>query len=351
MRARAIVYAAATLATLLSAPLADAARDASVEGQARSVIVDRKPRFTLVALGDAGGLEEDNLTAFLVGPTGSRRFALVDAGTVRRGLFRAVERGTLSAPAKPLPINARVQAVLTEQVRAVLLSHVHLDHVSGLAINATDDVSKPIYGLPATIEGLKRSVFNWEAWPNFGSEGERPLGLYRYARLDPGVVTAVEGLPFSVRAFPLSHGGAPSTMFLIEHDGAYLAYFGDTGPDDVEGDGALARVWDALAPLARAGSLRGIVIEASYPNARADDALFGHLTPRWLLKELGSFARAVDGEAPDTAIRGLPVVVSHVKPDVEGGTPARSRIAQELEAGNHLGVRFIHLAQGAGMEL
>ena len=50
------------------------------------------------------------------------------------------------------------------------LSHAHLDHISGLILNAPDDSPKPILGLDATIDTLRDHVFNWRVWPNFGNE-------------------------------------------------------------------------------------------------------------------------------------------------------------------------------------
>ena len=51
------------------------------------------------------------------------------------------------------------------------------------------------------------------------------------------------------------------------------------------------------------------MIESSYTSDRPDNLLFGHLTPRWVLESL----RELDKLAGGNALKGLPVVVSHIK--------------------------------------
>jgi 3',5'-cyclic-nucleotide phosphodiesterase len=87
--------------------------------------------------------------------------------------------------------------------------------------------------------------------------------------------------------------------------------------------------------------LKAIVIESSYTSDRPDNLLFGHLTPRWLLGSL----RDLDKQAGGNALKGLPVVVSHIKYSLTKEQPQKQML-QELEAGNDLGVRFVIPEQG-----
>ncbi len=152
----------------------------------------------------------------------------------------------------------------------------------------------------------------------------------------------------SVTAWPLSHGGVVSTAFLIAANGIDMLYLGDTGPDPVEGDHRLAAVWRAVAPDLRAHRLKGIVIEASYDNARPDRMLFGHLTPAWVLASLRDLARLAGG--PDT-LRGLSVIIGHIKYTLADGPPPQETIRRELDKGNDLGVRFVIAEQGMRVRL
>lgn len=130
-----------------------------------------------------------------------------------------------------------------------------------------------------------------------------------------------------------------------------MLYLGDTGPDEVEQTDRLHSLWTRLAPLVREGKLCGMFIEVSYPDGRSDDQLFGHLTPSWLMKELQRLAVLVDPEHPDRALRGLTVVVTHIKPSLQKGPSPRETIAAQLKQQNTLGVRFVLPEQGLRIEL
>ena len=145
----------------------------------------------------------------------------------------------------------------------------------------------------------------------------------------------------TVTAHPLSHGGVESTAFVIESGGEAIACLGDTGPDAVEKGTRMRDLWTAVAGPARDKRLKALVIEVSYTSDRPDNLLFGHLTPRYVLESL----RELDRLAGGNALKGLPVVISHIKYSLTREQPQR-QVLQELEAGNDLGVRFVVPEQG-----
>jgi cAMP phosphodiesterase len=296
----------------------------------------RVPAFTVVPLGVKGGLDESNLSAYLVAPAGGPDFVCLDAGTLRAGAQRAIRRGSVAGPAAQL---------LREHVKAYCLSHPHVDHVAGLLLNAPDDAPKPILGLLGCLQVLQRDYFNWQAWPNFGDAGPAPsLRKYQLQPLVPGHETPLPVAGLSVQAFALSHGRPyQSTAFLLRSGQSYLLYLGDTGPDAVEQTGQLRALWQAVGPLLAAGQLRGVFIEASYPDAQPDSQLFGHLTPAHLLRELGVLGQL----AGPASLRGLPVVITHLKP----APGHEALIRQQLRAGNGLGLRLIFPRQGQRLRL
>jgi 3',5'-cyclic-nucleotide phosphodiesterase len=185
-------------------------------------------QFVTIALGTAGGLTEDNLSSYLLAPAGSTAFVALDAGTLLTGLHHANGKGNLSdmvVPSEsPLSVEGRV---LTQHIKAYLISHAHLDHLAGLVLNSPEDTPKTILGLTSTIEQLQRHVFNGQIWPNFGDEGPGvPLKKYHFVRLQPGEAQAIAGTPMTVRPFALCHAGVPSTAFLLQANGAYALYVG-----------------------------------------------------------------------------------------------------------------------------
>ncbi len=305
------------------------------------------PAFVAVVLGAGGGPGQDDLSAYLLAPAGSADFVSLDAGTGLAGIRAARAHGSFGdlRPPPDSPLDADGW-ILRTRIKAYLLSHPHLDHVAGLVVDSPEDGPKPILGLAATLDALRDHVFNWRVWPNFADEGQAPLGRYRYVRLAPGQPTSIPGTPMTVEAHPLSHAGVQSTAFLVRAGAAAALYLGDTGPDAVERSSRLGALWARVAPLVREGALRAVFVEVSYPDGRPDHLLFGHLTPTWLLRELRRLAELVEPAAPAAALRGLTVVVTHVKPALERDAEPHRRIARELAARNDLGVRFVLARQG-----
>ncbi len=138
----------------------------------------------------------------------------------------------------------------------------------------------------------------------------------------------------NVQAWPLSHG-APyeSTAFLVHSSDNYLLYLGDTGADSIEKADRLHTLWLVAGPLIKAGRLKAIFIEVSFPNEQPDKLLFGHLTPRLLMQEL----RALQSLTGEGSLKGFPIVITHRKPgggQKPGGDQIPVPIRKRRSAGN-----------------
>jgi 3',5'-cyclic-nucleotide phosphodiesterase len=291
--------------------------------------------FTVIPLGVKGGLDESNLSCYIVATGGTKDYIALDAGTLYAGIRIAIARGALAGP---------ISHVLREDIKAYFISHPHLDHVAGLIINSPEDSNKTIYGLPSCLSVLQDKYFTWKSWANFGDEGEKPLlGKYHYAPMNPEQETVIPAARLTVTAFQLSHGNPyESTAFLVRSGDAYLLYLGDTGPDSVEHSDKLHRLWQAVGPLIGAGKLKAIFIEVSFPSEQPDKGLFGHLTPRWLMTEM----QDLEQSAGAGKLRGLPIVVTHIKP----GGDQEEDIRRELTGNNPLQLQLIFPEQGKRLD-
>lgn len=294
-----------------------------------------KTTFKVVPLGIRGGLDESNLSCYMIAPKGSDAYVCADAGTVRFGIEKAVS-------AKLFKVNA--STVFKSYIKGYLISHGHLDHLSGLIINSPEDTIKNIYAMPYVLDVLKQKYFTWESWANFADDGEKPaLGKYHYVRLSEDVEMSLANTDLFLRTFALSHASPyQSTAFLLRSGGNYLLYFGDTGADTIEKSDRLKKVWHQVAPLVRSGKLKGIFIEVSYSNRQPENQLFGHLTPKLLMQEMA----VLEAVAGPGSLKGLPLVVTHIKPTAG----AEGNIRKELGNANRFGLRIMYPVQGRVME-
>jgi len=291
--------------------------------------------FHIVPLGVKGGIDESNLSAYMVAPEGSNNYVCLDAGTLHCGIQKAVDNKAFSIPA---------EQVLRRYIKGYCISHAHLDHVSGLIINSPDDTAKNIYGLASTLETIKKNYFTWESWANFADEGEAPaLKKYHYRPLTPDSITPIQNTAMTVQAFPLSHSNLTSTAFLIGSNGAYLLYLGDTGPDEIEKSNNLYNLWQHIAPLIKNKSLKAIMIETSFPDEQPDRTLFGHLTPHWLMKEMAELASLTGADA----LKGFNLIITHVKPPQVN----IDKIKVQVKGENTFGLNIIFPEQGRAMDL
>jgi cAMP phosphodiesterase len=291
--------------------------------------------FKIIPLGVLGGSDESNLSSYMIAPKGSENYVCLDAGTLKAGLEKAVKKHLFKAGATD---------VLKNNIKGYLISHGHLDHLSGLILNSPDDSPKPIYAMPYVIDVFKKHYFSWDTWANFANEGEKPaLAKYHYVSLNPKQEIPLENTSMLVTSFELSHAKPyQSTAFLVRSNQDYVLYLGDTGADRLEQSDKLNQLWKAVAPLIKNHQLKAILIEVSFPNSQSEKQLFGHLTPKLLMEEM----QHLSTYAGLDAMRNLNVVITHMKP-VEHHIET---IKKEVKAENQLSLNIIFPKQGKEMD-
>jgi cAMP phosphodiesterase len=299
-------------------------------------ILKAQPAFKVIPLGVKGGIDEQNLSSYLIAPSGADRYVALDAGTLYAGIQKAVSVGSFKGPA---------ELILKENVKAYFISHAHLDHVSGLILNSADDVSKNIYAFPKCMEIIKNHYFNWDSWPNFGNDGNPPvLRKYKYNLLNNKEEVAIENTDMFVTGFPLSHSNPyESAAFLLRSGNSYVLYFGDTGPDEVEKTDRIAQVWQAVAPLVREGKVKGIFLEVSYTNEQPDNKLYGHMTPKWFMKTI----EGLETLCGKGSLRDVQLIVTHIKPTGENERSVR----EQMREANSNKYRLLFPEQGVRFDL
>ncbi|CAF1000114.1 unnamed protein product [Didymodactylos carnosus] len=297
------------------------------------VFSKKNPTFKVIPLGVKGGLIESDLSSYLVAPFGTNDYVCFDAGTLRVGIEKAISKRIFSV--------SNADEVFKKYIKAYLISHAHLDHTSGLIINSPNDVKKHIYALPDCINMIIDNYFNCQSWPNFGNQGNGfLLKQYEYQTLVEQQETMITNTTMNVTAYSLSHSNPyQSTAFLLRNNGNYVLYLGDTGPDEIEKTHNLSILWTNIAPIIKEKKLKGIFIEVSYPNEQPDDALFGHLTPKWLMKEMSVLNTLVGNKK---LLRQFKVIIVHLKPTVKDV----KKIKQQLKKANKLRLDIVFPQQG-----
>jgi cAMP phosphodiesterase len=181
----------------------------------------------------------------------------------------AFDAGSLAMSATPLQ---------KLQVRDIVLTHAHLDHIAGLPLFVDDlfaVLTQPInvHATAEVIEILERDVFNWSVYPRFSELDNGNGPVIRYKEFCPGSSFDVGGL--NVLAVNVNHK-VPTTGFVVSNGEATVALTGDTA----EMDG----FWETVNSIE---SLSAILVECAFPDELDQLAnISHHLTPKRLRAEL-----------------------------------------------------------------
>lgn len=191
------------------------------------------------------------------------------------------------------------------EVRHILITHAHLDHIKAIPFLADNIVIKQrkhsvtIYGTRETLKTLRDNLLNDKLWPDFTKIS---------ASIDPvlKLKTIVTGRPFiangySVTAYPVSHTVPAVGYILRDSAGRTLLYTGDTGPTQ--------KIWTSPERI------NVMIIEVSFPDSMEELAVkTGHLTPGLLGIEIDKMTHVPEK-----------ILITHIKPQY------MERIKKELQ--------------------
>ncbi|MDL2716973.1 MAG: 3',5'-cyclic-nucleotide phosphodiesterase [Acidobacteriota bacterium] len=180
------------------------------------------------------------------------------------------------------------------EVRAVLVTHAHMDHIASLPFLVENVFGRKASPLELVapedvLAALRKHLFNDALWPDFSRLLNDFVPAVTYRAVPVGEPFAVGALIGT--AIPVSHV-VPTVGYILEDRGTSIVFSGDTGPTDALWRAARART-----------DVKGIFVECSFPNSLQHLAdVSKHLTPATLQSEIVKFPP------------GAPIHLYHMKP-------------------------------------
>ncbi len=180
------------------------------------------------------------------------------------------------------------------RVKDVFVTHCHMDHIASLPIFLETVFEVPggcitVHGSQASLDCLRRDVFNNRVWPDFVALSENGLPFVKLNVLEPGRTVTVGNL----RLTPIEvNHVVPTFGFLVSGANGTVAIPSDTGPTEA--------FWQKAAAVE---DLKAVFLEASFPDSMRDLAVISkHLTPATFAVEAAKLGRDV------------PFIAVHIKP-------------------------------------
>ena len=170
-----------------------------------------------------------------------------------------------------------------KDLRDVVITHAHLDHIAGLPLFIDDlfsTLTQPIrvHAAKEVIDILERDIFNWSVYPKFSELTNDNGSVLEYSMLLPMVESEIRHL--TLTPVEMNHK-VPTCGFVIADTNNTIAFTGDTAGTDL--------FWEKLNDISR---LDALFIECAFPDELSALAeVSHHLTPKGLAAELEKFDR------------------------------------------------------------
>lgn len=183
-------------------------------------------------------------------------------------------------------------------INRIFFSHAHLDHIIDTAfmidnffVNRTETLS--LYGLPHTIEALKKHLFNDVLWPDFSQIHlvNSTIPAITYVEIEVNQPYMIEE-GITLTPFEANHT-VPCCGYIITQNNSSVLFSGDTFHNDA--------LWQLLN---KKPEIKALIIDVSFPNRFVKIATESkHLTPHFLKEGLQNLKRD-----------DLHIYINHLKP-------------------------------------
>ncbi|MCS7280094.1 MAG: 3',5'-cyclic-nucleotide phosphodiesterase [Desulfobacterota bacterium] len=182
-----------------------------------------------------------------------------------------------------------------KKLKAVFISHAHLDHIKGLfplvdELAALKAKGISVFSAKPTIEVITKNGFNDLIWPDFTSIPSAEDALIRFQEIPIDSEFEFEGL--MIKAIPVSHTVYTTGFVVKEKEKKGFMFTSDT--KDTE------RIWE----VAKDDEIEFVIADVSFPESERKVAeLSCHMTLSMLLSVLDRYG-----------LTKKPTYIYHMKP-------------------------------------
>lgn len=184
----------------------------------------------------------------------------------------AIDAGSLAMAATPIQ---------RKQIRDIVLTHAHLDHVAGLPLFVDDlfaTLEEPIriHATEKVIKVLERDIFNWDVYPSFCELENDHGNVLQYRKIKAGTEFQIKHL--NIKPLKVNHK-VPAVGFIISDGKTKIAISGDTAePEDF---------WEGVN---EEDQIDHLLVECAFPDELDELAKASHhFTPKLLKREIKKF--------------------------------------------------------------
>ncbi len=183
-------------------------------------------------------------------------------------------------------------------INNIFLSHTHLDHIIDSAFLIDNffsirQTSLNIYGLPETIDALKKHIFNNVIWPDFSKINipNTSKASINFIELELEKTYQVES---GITLTPIkANHTVPCCGYIIKKDNASIYFTGDTYKNPA--------IWSRID---NDKTIKTLIIDVSFPNKLFNIAQKSkHLTPKLLDEDMDNLIR-----------KDCNIYINHIKP-------------------------------------
>jgi len=183
-------------------------------------------------------------------------------------------------------------------INNIFLTHSHLDHIMGCSFLLDNfymerEKSLKIYGLPETLEAVKKHIFNNSIWPDFSKFNlkNNSTPSLKFVEIEIGKKYKIENDIF-LTPIEANHI-VPCCGYIIEKNRDAILFSGDTYKNK--------KLWDYINAHE---NIKTLIVDVSFPNNLASLAQKSkHFYPEALKEDLSNLNR-----------ENLNIYINHIKP-------------------------------------